>query len=387
MSALSLLRTAAATSPRTLHHHVERLAPIATQRIVVSSSPSASPTSTSSPTPTPSLSPPSSTGSTSDGFLSPTSATTRTRTRSSSSASATPPHSPLLASQRRTSSPSPSTPRTPTTSSSRKTPLILILGGPGVGKGSQCALLSQEFGYIHLSTGELLRREVSQGTALGAVVGPIMERGDLVPSKIVAQVLSKAIETSTNPSPTTPGSSSKSVKGVIVDGYPRSVEQAVEFERIVGRPDLVLNFTAPPSTLRSRLLARSRMHIRQDDNPVTIMHRIEMFEKEGDGVVEYFRKGSETTVVDVEAVGGVEEVYGRARERVWEVVVMEESLNNVEEGRVRRTRKMTPPRIVVGEESREEREEAPPSSPSSSAWTLTWNGLMERVSFMKWASA
>nr|KAF6283027.1 adenylate kinase 1 [Pipistrellus kuhlii] len=102
----------------------------------------------------------------------------------------------------------------------KKTKIIFVVGGPGSGKGTQCEKIVQKYGYTHLSTGDLLRAEVSSGSARGKMLSEIMEKGQLVPLETVLDMLRDAmmavVETS---------------KGFLIDGYPREVQQGEEFER------------------------------------------------------------------------------------------------------------------------------------------------------------
>ncbi|CAJ0964787.1 unnamed protein product [Ranitomeya imitator] len=98
--------------------------------------------------------------------------------------------------------------------------LLLISGGPGSGKGTQCERIVQKYGYTHLSTGDLLRAEVSSGSERGKTLSAIMERGELVPLDTVLDMLRDAMVAKAD-----------TTKGYLIDGYPREVKQGEEFEK------------------------------------------------------------------------------------------------------------------------------------------------------------
>ncbi len=103
-----------------------------------------------------------------------------------------------------------------------KLPIIWVLGGPGSGKGTQCARLVERYGFSHLSSGDLLRDEVGSGSEKGKELNEIMSKGQLVPREIVLDLIKAAIEKKV-----------ATAKGFLIDGYPREVEQGVDFENKV----------------------------------------------------------------------------------------------------------------------------------------------------------
>uniref|UniRef100_A0A8B7TTB6 Adenylate kinase isoenzyme 5-like n=1 Tax=Castor canadensis TaxID=51338 RepID=A0A8B7TTB6_CASCN len=98
--------------------------------------------------------------------------------------------------------------------------MIFISGGPGSGKGTQCEKLVRKYGFTHLSMGELLRKELASESERSKLIRDIMERGDLVPSGIVLELLKEAMVASLS-----------NTKGFLIDGYPREVKQGEEFRR------------------------------------------------------------------------------------------------------------------------------------------------------------
>jgi len=159
-----------------------------------------------------------------------------------------------------------------------KVPIIWVLGGPGSGKGTQCEKIVAKYGFTHLSSGDLLRNEVSSGSPRGKELSAIMEKGELVPMEVVLDLLREAIEKSL---PTS--------KGFLIDGYPREKEQGIKFEERIAKVNLVLFFDASESTLTSRLLGRAKTSGRVDDNEETIKNRLKTFNTYNDQVVEQYK--------------------------------------------------------------------------------------------------
>ena len=125
---------------------------------------------------------------------------------------------------------------------------LIFLGPPGAGKGTQSKRIAQRYGVPHLSTGDMLRDAISRGTPLGQVVRPIMERGDLVPDDLVMRMVEERL------------SQPDSAKGFVFDGFPRTLPQAEQLERILerkgfGKP-IVVDFRVDDDELLRRLSGR-----------------------------------------------------------------------------------------------------------------------------------
>ncbi len=155
--------------------------------------------------------------------------------------------------------------------------IVFVLGGPGSGKGTQCERLSSTFGYTHLSTGDLLRAEVASGSEFGASLEATMKSGGLVTTATVLELLKKNMLAS--------GSNK-----FLIDGFPRAVDQAFEFEAVFGPPSYVLEFSADEETLVQRLVARGKASGRADDNEETIRSRLKTFREESQPVLDFYSK-------------------------------------------------------------------------------------------------
>ncbi|KAJ3019364.1 UNVERIFIED_CONTAM: hypothetical protein HDU68_010683, partial [Siphonaria sp. JEL0065] len=188
--------------------------------------------------------------------------------------------------------------------------LVFVIGGPGSGKGTQCARIAKEFKLTHLSTGDLLRAEVASGSELGLFANSLMKDGKIVPKNIIIELLKNAIERD----------ASSDSKGILIDGFPRAVDQAIEFERSVSSASFILNFYCPLPILEARLLERGKTSGRADDNLETIRKRFKTFEEESLPVLEYF--GDRVFIVD----GGrdVDVIYDEVRGLIKQEHLFEE---------------------------------------------------------------
>lgn len=175
--------------------------------------------------------------------------------------------------------------------------VIFVIGGPGSGKGTQCKRIVDSFGYTHLSTGDLLRQEVQSGSPRSKELVQIMEKGGLIPMRIILELLRVAMVGIPN------------TKGFIVDGFPRELEQGREFESEIAACEFVLYFECSSETMKRRLLARSETSGRVDDNEETIAKRLEMFENQTKPVIEHYE--SQNKVKKVLAEGSPDEVFAQ----------------------------------------------------------------------------
>ena len=173
---------------------------------------------------------------------------------------------------------------------------VVLLGPPGAGKGTQAEKLSEKLGIPQISTGELFRRNIDSGTKLGLEAKRYLDAGDLVPSELTNQLVDDRLD------------SSDTAKGFILDGYPRSVEQAKALHEMLERRgsdiDAVVEFRVSQDELLQRLKARGRA----DDTEDVILNRMKVYRNETAPLLEYYRDELKT----VDAVGAVDEVFARA---------------------------------------------------------------------------
>ncbi|XP_055898262.1 uncharacterized protein LOC106054528 isoform X3 [Biomphalaria glabrata] len=174
--------------------------------------------------------------------------------------------------------------------------VIFVIGGPGSGKGTQCANIVKDYGFCHLSSGDLLRDEVKSGSERGKRLNAIMEKGDLVPLEEVLQLMKNAMV-----------SNLTKTNCFLVDGYPRELEQGLKFEKEVAPCTNVLYFDVSDETMTSRLLERGKSSGRVDDNEVTIKKRLQTFHNQTKPVIDYYKRFGK--VCQISAESGIDEVY------------------------------------------------------------------------------
>lgn len=190
-------------------------------------------------------------------------------------------------------------------SSSRQKPtVIMILGGPGSGKGTVCAKLKENHNMIHLSTGELLREEVDKKGPEANKIAEIQSSGKLVPSEILVKIVQKKLLD--NP------------KGLfLLDGFPRNEENVKVWNKIIGSSadaSVILFYDCSDETMTSRLLERGQSSGRPDDNEETIKVRLSTFREQTMKVVELKKKEGKLVVIDAEK--SPEEVYNQTIEEL-----------------------------------------------------------------------
>ena len=165
---------------------------------------------------------------------------------------------------------------------------LILLGPPGSGKGTQAKLLSQHFHLNHISSGELLRQEVSQGTSKGKLIAEIMNKGELVPFDTVLSLILKQINASPN--------------GFILDGTPRNLSQAEHMEWFFNENHIqikaVIYYELDDLTALKRLSNRAREENRSDDTPQVHRERLRIYHQETQPVINYYQKQHKLISVD-----------------------------------------------------------------------------------------
>src|SRR6185312_17148214 len=177
---------------------------------------------------------------------------------------------------------------------------LVLFGPPGAGKGTQSHKLIEKYGLIHLSTGDLLRSEIAQGTVLGLEAKKLMDQGILVPDEVVIGMISSKLD------------ANKNAKGFIFDGFPRTVAQAEALDRLLESKKSPISgmiaLVVDDAELEHRLLLRGKESGRPDDaNPEVIRKRIKEYNDKTAPVAGFYKSQNKFTSVD--GTGSVEEVF------------------------------------------------------------------------------
>lgn len=179
-----------------------------------------------------------------------------------------------------------------------KAPFItFVLGGPGSGKGTQCAKIVETFGFTHLSAGDLLRQAITSNYKNSGMILDTIKEGKIVPSEVTVNLIQRAIESSDN-------------HKFLIDGFPRSEENRVAFERIIGaEPNIVLFFDCPEDEMVKRVLSRNQGRI--DDNIDTVKKRLQVFAALNLPVIKHYSEKGK--VHKINAVGTEDEIFDHVR--------------------------------------------------------------------------
>ncbi len=173
---------------------------------------------------------------------------------------------------------------------------VVLLGPPGAGKGTQAVKLSEKLGVPQISTGELFRSNIENGTKLGLEAKRYLDAGDLVPSDLTNQLVDDRL------------SDPDAADGFILDGFPRSLEQAKALHEMLERRgtdiDAVLEFRVSQDELLERLKGRGRA----DDTEDVILNRMKVYRDETAPLLDYYSDELKT----VDAIGTLDEVFARA---------------------------------------------------------------------------
>jgi adenylate kinase len=170
---------------------------------------------------------------------------------------------------------------------------LLLVAPPGAGKGTQAAKLSAHYDIAHLSSGELLRKEVTAGTKIGQVAAAYLQRGDLVPDELVIEILAL------------PVLEAVAHGGYVLDGYPRTLRQAEEAYQVAQQVEgielnAVIHLDVSREELLRRLFARAQREGRDDDTDGTIAHRLDVFATETEPLLGFYAQRGLVLEIDGE---------------------------------------------------------------------------------------
>jgi adenylate kinase len=188
---------------------------------------------------------------------------------------------------------------------------FLIFGPPGSGKGTQSVRLSEKFNLVHLSTGDMLRAEITAGSELGEKMSTIMSKGELVPDEVVIEMIASRID------------KTKGSAGFLFDGFPRTVGQTIELEKMLAKRgmkiDLMLVLDVEHDELVSRLVSRAELSGRPDDkDPAVIENRISVYKSKTEPIINYCRE--KRLYQPVDGMGSIDDIFRRLSDHLQRYV-------------------------------------------------------------------
>ena len=179
---------------------------------------------------------------------------------------------------------------------------IVIFGAPGAGKGTQSDKLIEKYGLGHISTGDVLRNEIKNGTELGKTAKGYIDNGQLIPDDLMVTILASVYD-----------GFGKEHAGVIFDGFPRTIPQAEALKKMLAerghQVDAMIELSVPEDELMARLLNRGKLTGRSDDNEETIKKRLDVYHNQTAPLIDWYE--NEGIHHHVEGLGTVDEIFGR----------------------------------------------------------------------------
>ena len=177
---------------------------------------------------------------------------------------------------------------------------IVLFGAPGSGKGTQSARLIDKYGLYHISTGELLRDHIQRGTELGRIADQYISKGQLIPDDLMISILEATLD-----------AEAADKKGVVFDGFPRTIPQAEALKKLLRKrgTDLhaVVGLEVPEEELVQRMLKRGAETGRADDNPDTIKNRLKVYHEQTLPLKDYYTR--EGSYLPIDGSGVVDEIF------------------------------------------------------------------------------
>ena len=177
---------------------------------------------------------------------------------------------------------------------------IVIFGAPGSGKGTQSEKIVEKYGINHISTGDVLRAEIKNGTELGKTAKGYIDQGQLIPDSLMVDILAAKFD------------SFKDSKGVIFDGFPRTIPQAEALKQMLKERgqevSVMLDLEVPEDELMDRLIKRGQMSGRADDNEETIKKRLDVYHSQTAPLIEWYEREGIRNHID--GLGELDRIFG-----------------------------------------------------------------------------
>jgi adenylate kinase len=176
---------------------------------------------------------------------------------------------------------------------------LILFGPPGAGKGTQAIKIAEKYGWVHVSTGDILRSEVSQGTPLGLKVKAVMEAGILVSDELLIEIMESVFR------------KNDTAGGFVLDGFPRTLNQAKELDRMLVKlgtnVSLVLSLDVDEEELMKRLLKRAQEQGRKDDTEEVIKNRLVQYLQHTKPLMDYYHE--KKLLKNIMGTGSIEDIF------------------------------------------------------------------------------
>ena len=180
---------------------------------------------------------------------------------------------------------------------------LILFGPPGSGKGTQSARIAEKYKLVHTSTGDIFRKEISNGSPLGLKVQSIIEKGELVPDDLLVDILRSALQRA----------EAGNINGFVLDGFPRTIRQAQDLDKLLKEKgesvSLVLALDVDEEEVVTRLLKRARLEGRKDDTEEVIRNRMNVYHSQTRPLMEYYDKQGKFN--SLHGVGSVDDIFAR----------------------------------------------------------------------------
>lgn len=186
---------------------------------------------------------------------------------------------------------------------------LILFGGPGSGKGTQSARLIDNYGLYHISTGELLRDHIKRGTELGKTADQYISKGQLIPDDLMISIIEDTLDKET-----------KDKRGVIFDGFPRTIPQAEALSELLNKrgSDIhaVVGLEVPDEMLIERMLKRGKETGRADDNPETIKKRLDVYHTQTQPLRDHYLKQGK--YISLDGTKHPDDIFQSLREKLFD---------------------------------------------------------------------
>jgi len=176
---------------------------------------------------------------------------------------------------------------------------LILFGPPGSGKGTQSVRIAEKCNLVHISTGDIFRREIKNKSELGVKVQGIIEKGELVPDDLLVDILRSALQQAGNKD------------GFVFDGFPRTIRQAEDLDKLLGETGnnvtLVLALKVDEEEVVNRLLKRAQLEGRKDDTEEVIRNRMKVYHSQTRPLMEFYARQGK--LKELQGVGSIDEIF------------------------------------------------------------------------------